>query len=52
MASEDLNKVIHLEGAPEQENRITETHKKGIPVLPVRDTVLFPHAVLPLTVGR
>src|SRR5258708_20386536 len=22
------------------------------PVLPVRDTVLFPHAVLPLTVGR
>ena len=23
-----------------------------IPVLPVRDTVLFPHAVLPLTVGR
>ena len=26
--------------------------KSGIPVLPVRDTVLFPHAVLPLTVGR
>ena len=52
MASEDLNKVIHLEGAPEQENRITEAHKKGVPVLPVRDTVLFPHAVLPLTVGR
>jgi ATP-dependent Lon protease len=24
----------------------------AIPVLPVRDTVLFPHAVLPLTVGR
>jgi ATP-dependent Lon protease len=23
-----------------------------IPILPVRDTVLFPHAVLPLTVGR
>ena len=23
-----------------------------MPVLPVRDTVLFPHAVLPLTVGR
>ena len=23
-----------------------------LPVLPVRDTVLFPHAVLPLTVGR
>src|SRR5580700_6705001 len=25
---------------------------KRLPVLPVRDTVLFPHAVLPLTVGR
>jgi ATP-dependent Lon protease len=31
---------------------LTETDKKGLPVLPVRDTVLFPHAVLPLTVGR
>jgi len=25
---------------------------QALPVLPVRDTVLFPHAVLPLTVGR
>ena len=25
---------------------------RTLPVLPVRDTVLFPHAVLPLTVGR
>src|SRR5712692_1866320 len=23
-----------------------------LPVLPVRDTVLFPHSILPLTVGR
>ncbi len=29
-----------------------EVTKSPIPVLPVRDTVLFPHAVLPLTVGR
>ena len=29
-----------------------ELSKNGVPVLPVRDTVLFPHAVLPLTVGR
>jgi ATP-dependent Lon protease len=28
------------------------TPSKAVPVLPVRDTVLFPHAVLPLTVGR
>ena len=35
----------------------TSTKQEGssirrVPVLPVRDTVLFPHAVLPLTVGR
>src|ERR1700674_4082081 len=30
-----------------------EEEETGIlPILPVRDTVLFPHAVLPLTVGR
>ncbi len=23
-----------------------------LPILPVRDTVLFPHSILPLTVGR
>ena len=32
---------------------VKATHSvRRIPVLPVRDTVLFPHAVLPLTVGR
>ncbi len=30
----------------------TASGPRRIPVLPVRDTVLFPHAVLPLTVGR
>jgi ATP-dependent Lon protease len=29
-----------------------ESRGRSYPVLPVRDTVLFPHAVLPLTVGR
>ncbi|GGA52975.1 Lon protease [Edaphobacter acidisoli] len=29
-----------------------ESGQRPVPVLPVRDTVLFPHAVLPLTVGR
>ncbi|MBI2682586.1 MAG: endopeptidase La [Acidobacteriales bacterium] len=37
--------------APEQGMTVTGIHK-NLPVLPVRDTVLFPHAVLPLTVGR
>jgi ATP-dependent Lon protease len=35
------------EGAPE-----TPADERSLPILPVRDTVLFPHAVLPLTVGR
>ena len=29
-----------------------EGQGRSYPILPVRDTVLFPHAVLPLTVGR
>ena len=29
-----------------------EITERSLPILPVRDTVLFPHAVLPLTVGR
>ncbi len=35
----------------ESEHR-TDPSARTLPVLPVRDTVLFPHAVLPLTVGR
>jgi ATP-dependent Lon protease len=34
------------------EFRDDSTDARTLPVLPVRDTVLFPHAVLPLTVGR
>ena len=52
MASENINDVIALEGSPEGAQALGEGEKKGVPVLPVRDTVLFPHAVLPLTVGR
>ena len=37
----------------ERSPKTKETNdQKPLPVLPVRDTVLFPHAVLPLTVGR
>jgi ATP-dependent Lon protease len=43
---------------PSQPTILPPTNPSGtsgprqVPVLPVRDTVLFPHAVLPLTVGR
>ncbi|MEO6828853.1 MAG: LON peptidase substrate-binding domain-containing protein, partial [Acidobacteriaceae bacterium] len=36
----------------ERKDREKNGSKQTFPVLPVRDTVLFPHAVLPLTVGR
>ena len=43
--------------SPRGSEKIGETSSSAagkipLPVLPVRDTVLFPHAVLPLTVGR
>ena len=37
---------------PTSKSAGTEGKGRSYPVLPVRDTVLFPHAVLPLTVGR
>ncbi|MCU1256484.1 MAG: ATP-dependent proteinase [Candidatus Angelobacter sp.] len=52
MASETKNTNIEPIVTPDQRQPTTEEQYKGIPVLPVRDTVLFPHAVLPLTVGR
>src|SRR3984893_5133803 len=53
MASETKNTNIEpIAVTPDQRQAPTEEQYKGIPVLPVRDTVLFPHAVLPLTVGR
>jgi ATP-dependent Lon protease len=38
--------------AKDPELRDDATEARTLPLLPVRDTVLFPHAVLPLTVGR
>jgi ATP-dependent Lon protease len=48
MASEFVSVI-----RPQGEKASVEGSKGRVyPVLPVRDTVLFPHAVLPLTVGR
>jgi ATP-dependent Lon protease len=43
------NETRNLENNPAAADARTD---HPLPVLPVRDTVLFPHAVLPLTVGR
>src|ERR1700676_3862822 len=49
----DFVSVIKPTAAKSSEESTEEpTAGRSIPVLPVRDTVLFPHAVLPLTVGR
>jgi len=48
MASDFLS-VIKPSDPKQREER---PEGRVLPILPVRDTVLFPHAVLPLTVGR
>ncbi len=48
MASDFLS-IIHPSDPAKRGEGATQ---RSYPVLPVRDTVLFPHAVLPLTVGR
>ena len=42
----------HAELSSDPEFRNDAEEARTLPLLPVRDTVLFPHAVLPLTVGR
>ncbi|HEX6505937.1 MAG TPA: endopeptidase La [Terriglobales bacterium] len=37
---------------PKSKEKEVPEEERSLPALPVRDTVLFPHAVLPLTVGR
>ncbi|NYF79758.1 endopeptidase La [Granulicella arctica] len=49
----DFVSVIQPKAAKASESsEESRSDRRPIPVLPVRDTVLFPHAVLPLTVGR
>jgi ATP-dependent Lon protease len=44
--------INNIERNDEPERPDLSSGPRTLPVLPVRDTVLFPHAVLPLTVGR
>ena len=46
------NETKNLENKTKAEPIRVDHTNRPLPVLPVRDTVLFPHAVLPLTVGR
>ena len=49
MASEPRDQAVSFAVTPSEQ---VKEDRNNVPVLPVRDTVLFPHAVLPLTVGR
>jgi ATP-dependent Lon protease len=46
------NEFVSVIKANAPKGAADEPKGRSYPVLPVRDTVLFPHAVLPLTVGR
>jgi ATP-dependent Lon protease len=52
MASETKNIQRASPDQPSKAEVQQQAQRTDLPVLPVRDTVLFPHAVLPLTVGR
>ena len=52
MPSEFVSVIKPRAARTEEESAEVVSAGRAIPVLPVRDTVLFPHAVLPLTVGR
>ncbi len=52
MASDFLSIIEPSDPKAREAAAAAQPRAKAIPVLPVRDTVLFPHAVLPLTVGR
>jgi len=52
MASDFVSVIKPTAAKSAEESTESASGGRPIPVLPVRDTVLFPHAVLPLTVGR
>ena len=50
-ASEDSEELIQII-SPEESQLKESDLPKNLPILPIRNTVLFPGVVLPITVGR
>ena len=49
---EEGGELIQLIGPEEEENMGNEPLPEELPILPIRNTVLFPGVVIPITVGR
>lgn len=49
---EDSGELIQLIGPEEEEFLGNESFPEELPILPIRNTVLFPGVVIPITVGR
>src|SRR6186997_252420 len=53
VATDDKNTEIpEIEATPEEENGVPLEHLQVIPLVALRDTVIFPEMIVPLTVGR
>src|SRR6186997_930944 len=53
VATDDKNTEIpEIEATPEEENGAPLEHLQVIPLVALRDTVIFPEMIVPLTVGR
>ena len=53
MATDEKNTEIpEIEATPEDENGTPLEHLQVIPLVALRDTVIFPEMIVPLTVGR
>src|SRR6188768_1564809 len=53
VATDDKNTEIpEIEATPEEESDATLEHVQVVPLVALRDTVIFPEMIVPLTVGR
>jgi len=52
LSEEDSEELIHLISPDEEDGSQLEAFPEELPILPIRNTVLFPGVVIPITVGR
>jgi ATP-dependent Lon protease len=52
LSDEDSEELIHLISPDQEDGLQPESFPEELPILPIRNTVLFPGVVIPITVGR